>query len=100
MTTPTITFPRSVGSTTRFTDATGKVVHLFMIDAAVPLYNVVHGTLRFLANEEQVHAQVAALQSTGTMPQPDWQWVLDAGFDGSVDGSHKKQWMMKPVAAA
>ncbi|QGZ66628.1 hypothetical protein [Paraburkholderia acidisoli] len=100
MTTLNITFPRSIGSTTRFVDASGKAVHLFMIDATLPLYNVVHGTLRFLASEEQVHAQVAALQATGAMPQPDWQWVLDAGFDGSVDGSHQKQWVMKPVAAA
>ncbi|WP_322102524.1 hypothetical protein [Paraburkholderia sp. J41] len=98
MTTPTITFPRSIGSTTRFVDTAGKVVHLFMIDAALPLYNVVYGTLRFLANEEQARAQIDALQSTGVMPQPGWQWVLDAGFDHSVDGSHKKQWTMKPAA--
>ncbi|WP_321882997.1 hypothetical protein [Paraburkholderia bannensis] len=98
MVTPALSFPRSVGTSTRIACADGLVAHVFMVDATVPLFNVVCGTLKFLANREQVESQVAGVTG-GRMPAPDWEWVLDTGFDSSVDGAASKQWRMKPVGA-
>ncbi|WP_321845933.1 hypothetical protein [Paraburkholderia bannensis] len=98
MVTPAVSFPRSVGTSTRIACADGLVAHVFMVDATVPLFNVVCGTLKFLASREQVESQVAGVTG-GRMPAPDWEWVLDTGFDSSVDGAASKQWRMKPVGA-
>jgi hypothetical protein len=99
MVTAVVSFPRSVGASTRVACAGGVVVHVFMVDASVPLFNVVCGSLRFLANRDQVESQVARV-TDGAMPAPDWEWVLDTGFDASVDGVASKQWKMKVAGAA
>lgn len=96
MVTPAVSFPRSVGASTRIACADGLVAHVFMVDATVPLFNVVAGGLKFLANREQVESQVASVTG-GQMPTPDWEWVLDTGFDSSVDGATSKQWKMRPA---
>jgi hypothetical protein len=70
-----------------------------MVDGTVPLFNVVCGTLKFLANRDQVLSQVASVTG-GQMAAPDWEWVLDTGFDSSVDGAASKQWRMRPAGAA
>ena len=97
MVTSAVSLPRSVGASTRVMCADGLVAHVFMVDSSVPLFNVVCGTLKFLADRDQVESQVARV-SEGKMPVPDWVWVLDTGFDSSVDGAASKQWKMKRVA--
>jgi hypothetical protein len=93
MVTSAVSFPRSIGASTRIACADGLVAHVFMVDSQVPLFNVVCGPLKFLANREQVESQVARV-TAGRMPVPDWEWVLDTGFDSSVDGASSKQWKM------
>jgi len=91
-----ISFPRSVGASTVYEVAQGRLIKIFMLDASVPLFNVIFDGVKFLANREQVIEQIEACQCSGTlvMPPPTWEWKLNTGFEKSVDGHSSKGWVL------
>jgi hypothetical protein len=91
-----VTFPTSVGGSTAHEVAKGRVVKIFMLDSAVPLFNVVLGGMRFLADKEQTLKQIEACRASGgeQMPSPAWEWKFDSGFEHSVDGHRNKGWVL------
>jgi len=91
-----ISFPRSVGASTAYQVAPGRFIKIFMLDASVPLFNVIFDGVKFLANQEQTVEQIEACQrsATLTMPPPSWEWKLNTGFEKSVDGHQSKGWVL------
>ncbi|EKS72651.1 hypothetical protein BURK_004342 [Burkholderia sp. SJ98] len=75
----------------------GRKLTLFVVDASMPLYNVVIGDLRFFANVEQVMDFVERLEAAPAEHPcpPAWKWVLETGFEKSVDGSPNKGWRLR-----
>jgi len=94
-----VSFPTSVVATTVYEIATGRQVKIFMLDASVPLFNILFGNIKFLATKEQTLQQIEACKQSEAleMPAPAWEWKLDAGFEKSVDGHSKKGWVMTPL---
>ncbi|MGI4857089.1 MAG: hypothetical protein ACRYHA_09300 [Janthinobacterium lividum] len=92
----TIAFPRSIGSSTLVRLDEGKDLHIFLIDTDVPLFNVKFGQLKFFANTDQLHQQIAAYRAAGTgeMPAPTWKWQFDSGFEKSIDGKADSGWRL------
>jgi hypothetical protein len=96
MQTEPLRFPMSLGSSTVYTVAPSVSVRIFLVDEAVPLYNVVFKTLKFFANRQQVQQQLEALSRHGAdMPAPNWTWKLNTGFEKSVDGNASKGWTVQ-----
>ncbi|MCY0386566.1 hypothetical protein OVY01_04800 [Robbsia sp. Bb-Pol-6] len=95
----TIALPRTIGSTTLVKLDAGKDLHIFLIDADLPLFNVRFGQLKFFANADQLRQQVTAYREAGTgeMPVPTWKWQFDSGFEKSIDGKADKGWRLLDV---
>jgi len=94
-----VSFPTSLGGSTAYEVAPGRVVKIFMLDNAMPLFNVVFGTTRFLANKQQALQQIEACKANGgaSMPAANWEWKFDSGFEHSVDGRPNKGWVLHPL---
>jgi hypothetical protein len=91
-----VLFPLSVGATTTYEFAPGRRAIIFLVDATVPLYSVVFGNMKFFANPFQARQQIDACKKSADleMPEPNWNWRFDAGFEHSIDGSRKKGWLL------
>ncbi|SAK96563.1 hypothetical protein AWB76_07317 [Caballeronia temeraria] len=90
-------FPYGGGSSAVWQLNAGRKLTLFVVDASMPLYNLVIGDIRFFANAEQVMAFVERLEAAPDErpSRPKWIWVLETGFDKSVDGSPNKGWRLR-----
>ncbi|WP_244851638.1 hypothetical protein [Caballeronia sp. SL2Y3] len=90
-------FPYSIGTSAVWRiDATRKLT-LFLVDASMPLYNVVIGDVRFFANAEQALAFAEQLEAAPDErpSRPAWTWVFESGFEKSIDGSPNKKWRLQ-----
>ncbi len=94
-----IAFPRSVGATTVVTLDGDKTMQIFLVDDAVPLFNVTFGQLRFFANADQVRQQIDEYRKAGNgeMPAPTWKWRFESGFEKSIDGKANKGWRLQAL---
>jgi hypothetical protein len=88
--------PVGMGASAVWQLSGARKLTLFVVDPAVPLYNVVIGSLRFFANTNQLMAFVEQLEAApDERPvQPSWQWVFESGFEQSVDGARHKRWCL------
>ncbi|VXB12133.1 conserved hypothetical protein [Burkholderia sp. 8Y] len=90
-------FPYGIGSSAVWQLDAARKLTLFVVDASMPLYNVVIGELRFFATTDQVMAYVERLEAAPDEParRPTWTWVFETGFEKSVDGSPNKRWRLQ-----
>lgn len=74
-------------------------MHIFLVDDAVPLFNVTFGQLRFFANADQVRQQIDEYRKAGNgvMPAPTWKWRFESGFEKSIDGKANKGWRLQDL---
>ncbi|MGI4860141.1 MAG: hypothetical protein ACRYHA_25085 [Janthinobacterium lividum] len=91
-----IVFPRTIGSTTSFKLDEERVLHIFLVDANLPLFNVRLGQQKFFANADQLQQQVAAYRTAGNgeFPAPNWKWEFDSGLEKSIDGKADAGWRL------
>lgn len=90
-------FPQFAGATTFYELSPGRVVRIFLVDAATPLFNVILDGAKFFANREQVIEQIEACERSGghTLFAPSGQWIFDSGFEHSIDGHGRKGWVWR-----
>ena len=92
-----IIFPRSIGSTSVVKLDEKKTMKLFLVDEALPLFNVTFEQLRFFANADQVRLQMKRYSEAGNgkMPEPTWKWQFDSGLELSIDGKADAAWRLQ-----
>jgi hypothetical protein len=88
--------PVGLGASAVWQLSDARKLTLFVIDPAVPLYNVVIVSLRFFADANQLAAFVERLDAAPAerpLP-PTWQWIFESGFEQSLDGARNKRWCL------